>query len=300
MPFYVMYQLTPASVGSALAWQGQVFWEQPNGQFEEITHEKLAARRITSEDAGQRVYAAFFPKRDARLDVRFEPSAALRLAGWVKTVLTVTGGLAVLMLLIRPRWRALVPAFSLFVAGYLLIVSFLAISAGKYLGAAYPPQGGGDDGMVHDGWGRAMAMLAGEGRVVEALKGEESVYWFTPGMRYFRMIEKLIFGDTNLLLMLVVACVPIVIFYLVRHLAGLRWAWVAAAAFCMAPVGNPSLLQFIANAKLGYGEAAAGGLFLLGLVLLLRTLPEWGGTERNLPMTTVAGAALAPLLLLGL
>jgi hypothetical protein len=68
--------------------------------------------------------------------------------------------------------------------------------------------------------------------------------------------------------------------------------------FVVMPAGNLSFLQYIANAKLGYGEAIASGLFLLGLVLMLRTLPEWGGQDRNLSMVTVAGVTLAVSMML--
>ena len=293
MPFYVMYELTPASIGSSLVWKGQVFWERSTGGFDEIVHPAVAARRIEPDAAGRRVYAAFFPKRDAVLDFAFEPSLTLRLARWIGSALSFLGAVAVLLLTVQPRWPSYTRALAIFSAGYLFMTSFLLVSAGKYLGRSYPPQGGGDDGLVHDAWGRAMAMMAGNGHAVAAFEGTEPVYWFTPGTRYVRMLEKLVFGDTNHLFALIVPCVLIVVFYLMRHFIGTRWAWVVTAIVCVLPVENISYLQYIANAKLGYGEAIGGGLFLLGLVLLLRTQPAWGGTDRNLAWTWVAGAALA-------
>jgi hypothetical protein len=292
MPFYVMYELTPASVGSGLTWRGQVFWERPGG-FDEIVHSQVAARSIAPDDVGKRVYAVFFPKRDALLDFSMEPSLTLRLGRWIGSFLSLGGALAVVMLTVRPRWPSYLRALAIFSGGYLFMTAFLAVSAGKYLGKTYPPQGGGDDGLVHDGWGRLMAMLAGRGHVVAALEGTEPVYWFTPGTRYVRMVEKLMFGDTNLLFALILPCVLIVIFYLARHFLGTRWAWVVTAIVCVLPVENISYLQYIANAKLGYGEAIGGGLFLLGLALMLRTQPAWGGTDRSLTLAWVAGAALA-------
>lgn len=299
MPFYVMYELTPASVGSTLAWQGQVFWERLDGRFEEIVHEEVASREIAQEDAGKRIYAAFFPtpglvvKREGELYFKMEPSFTLRLAGWVEALFTVLGGISVAMLIVVPRWASSVRAASIFAAGYAVMASFMWASYGKYLGATYPPHGGGDDGLVHDGWGRVMAMLAGRGEVVEALRGTEDIYWFTPGFRYFRMVEKLIFGDTNHLYALLVSCVPIAIFYLIRHFLGARRAGLLTAVVILMPVGNLSFLQYVANAKLGYGEALAIGLFLLGAVLLLRTQPAWGGTETSRPMVFIAGVALS-------
>jgi len=290
IPFYVMYELTPASVGSALAWKGQAFWERANDGFEEIVHEQVAARSIASEDVGKRVYAAFFPARDATLHFRLNRSLKLWLAGSVESLLTIVGSIAILMLVIAPRWSAYLRALSMFSAGYLLIAS---LDAGSFLGKRYPPHGGGGDGLFHDGFGRAMAMLAGRGDIVGSLEGGEAVYWFTPGTRYIRMAEKLVFGDTNHLYGLLLACIVIIVFYLMRHFIGTRLAWLITGLFCVIPVGNLSFLQYVTNAQVGYGEAAGVGLFLLGLVLMLRSQPAWGGTDRSLSAVWMAGAALA-------
>jgi hypothetical protein len=293
MPFYVMYELTPASVGSQLAWTGQLFWQRTDGTFAEIFHPTLASRAIVPADAGKRIYKAFFPKRDPQLDVELIPSRTLRVGAWIEFALSAGAAIAVVVLTITPLWPSFVRAVSIFGAGYVLMAAFLVVSAGKYLGRPYPPQAGGDDGLMHDGWGHGMAILAGHGHVLEALRGFESVYWFTPGTRYVRMVEKLIFGDTNHLFSLLVPCVLIVLFYLARHFLGTRAAWIATAAVCVLPVENISYLQYIANAKLGYGEAIGGAVFLLGLVLLFRTQPAWGGTDSNRALAFVGGTSLA-------
>ena len=138
-----------------------------------------------------------------------------------------------------------------------------------------------------------MAMLAGRGDIVGSLQGSEAVYWFTPGMRYIRMVEKLIFGDTNHLYGLLLVCIVIVVFYLMRHFIGTGLAWLMTGFFCVIPVGNLSFLQYVFNARIGYGETAGVGLFMLGLVLMLRNQPAWGGTDRSLSAVWIAGAALA-------
>jgi hypothetical protein len=293
MPFYVMYELTPASVGSRIAWQGQVFWEQADGAFAEITHADMDARQIGPSDVGRRVYAAFFPKRDPVRRFRLEPSLGLRASRWLHDLLTIIGVGSVVFLTVRPRWRSLLRALSIVSVGYVLTMSFITISAGKYLGRAYPPQGGGDDGLVHDGRGHVMALAAGDGYIGEALRGLEDVYWFTPGTRYVRMVEKLMFGDTNFLFALVVVLIPLVLFYLIRHFAGSRWAWGVTGMFWLMPVGNLSFLAQIANAKLGYGDTIGGGFFMLALVLMLRNQPAWGGSVPGRWEAWAGGAALA-------
>jgi hypothetical protein len=292
MPFYVMYELSPASVGSRLAWRGRMFWQRGDGTYEAIVHGDVASREIRADDAGRRVYALLLPKRDA-LHVELQPSIPLRLARWIANALTVGACVAVVLLTTRRRTGAYLRALLLFGAGYVLMAGFLAVSAGKYLGHDYPPQGGGDDGLAHDGWGHAMALLAGRGQIGAALEGFEPVYWFTPGTRYVRMVEKLIFGDTNHLFALLLACAPLIVFYLARHLAGRTWGWIVAVGFCLLPVGNLSYVQYLVNGKLGYGEAIGGVMFLAGLVLLLRARPERGGQDGHLAALWFGGVSLA-------
>ena len=292
MPFYVMYELTPASVGSRLTWKGQVFWYRLNRDSEEIVHPQPAARTIAPEDAGARVYAVFFPAIDDRLLFAMEPSMMLRVSAWGDAVLSVMAGIAALMLTTRLRWTAYARALVLFLVGYSVLMWNVDTRV-DHLGSGYSPHQGGDDGLVHDGWGRMMAMLLSQGLTGEALRGAESVYWYTPGMRYFRMVEKLIFGDTDLLHSLAIALVPLVMFLLLRSFLRPMWAWMVVVVFCLMPMGSLSFLAYINVGKAGYGEPVGGGLFLLGLALMLRTQPRWGGSVRNLAAVWAAGAALA-------
>ena len=293
MPFFVMYELTKLSVGSKLAWKGQLFWEKADGNYEEIVHDQVAEREITLSDVGKRVYAISFPELYPNLYYKLNPSLLLKCSGWAEGILTIIGWITILLLMIRPRWGAFLRSLVFFGIGYLIIVYFISLNTHQYLGGTYMPHGGGDDGMVHDSLGRDMAMMAGKGEIVQALGGGEKVYWFTPGMRYFRMAEKMVFGDTYHGYPLVLACIPIVIFYLMRHFIGFKWAYAMTIVFCFLPVGNFSYMQYLLNARLGYGEALGGGLYLLGLVLMLMTQPRLGGTHRNLTLVWVAGAVLA-------
>jgi hypothetical protein len=255
-----------------------------------MTHAAAASRAIGPDDAGRRVYAVFFPQRDRSLYFELQPSPTLRVAGWIRTLISFAAGLAVLVLTIRPRWPVWLRACSIFTAAYLLTMWVVPAAS---LGRNYPPHAGGGDGLFHDDAGRRMALAVGLGDLVEGLKGEEPVYWFTPGTRYLRMAEKLIFGDTNHLFSLLLACVPIVAFYLSRHFLSSRRAWAMTAIYLVMPVGNWSFLQHLLNAGMGYGDAIGGGCFLLGLLLALRTRQEWGGVDTNLALVCLAGACLA-------
>jgi hypothetical protein len=289
LPFYVMYELSQASVGSRLAWAGQAFWERADGGFDEVVHPEVTARAIEPDDSGRRVYAAFFPQRDGDRTFRLELAPALQYAGWFMAVLTIVSVVAIIGVIVRCRWVPTLRALTLFGVAYLLVVS----AGGASLGRSYPPHRGGDDGLFYESVGRGMALLAGRGEIVKAMEGAEPVYWFTPGTRYFRMFEKLIFGETNLLYGVLIASVPVAVFMLCRQFLSLRTVWPIAGVFLLMPVGNLSFLQYIANGSLGYSEALGCGLFLAGLALLIHTQPAWGGTSRNLWLALAAGGTLA-------
>ncbi len=130
------------------------------------------------------------------------------------------------------------------------------------------------------------------GDISKAFEGNEPIYWFTPGMRYARSIEKNIFGDTNLGYTAFVALLPYFLYLLIKHVAGYKWALASALFFVFLPLGSFSFLQYIQNAKLGYAEAMGFGLFIFGLYLFMRSNPRWGG-ERDRFFAFIGGMFLA-------
>jgi hypothetical protein len=291
MPFYVMYELTPATAGSRLRWTGQLFWERSDGSFEEVRHEQSGDRTISAEDAGRRVYAAFFPQNGAAFELQLVPSLTLRAARWADVLLTLLGGVFAIVVTIRPRWPDYLRALCLFAAAYYVTIALFLTPSAARLGQQYYPHGGGNDGLVYEDYGRTMAFLARRGHIVDALQGAEPVYWFTPGTRYVRMVEKLVFGDTNHLFALLLAVAPIALFYLTKRFVGALPAWAITGLFYVLPAGNLSFVHYIANARAGYGDGLGCVVFLVGLVLLLYHQP--GAAGRNLANVWVGGAALA-------
>ncbi|OFW02333.1 MAG: hypothetical protein A3I61_19450 [Acidobacteria bacterium RIFCSPLOWO2_02_FULL_68_18] len=291
MPFYVMYELTPASVGSRLRWTGQVFWEGSDGRYEEIRHDRVGERTIEPRDIGKRVYAVFFPGQQREFEFRLVPSRTLRLAGWAEALLTLVG-LCAVALTIRPRWSAYLRTVSLFLVAYYIVIAGFPEPSSARLGKSYLPHGtSSDGGLGYEVHGRTMAILVGSGRVVEALQGTEPVFASTPGMRYVRMVEKLVFGDTNHLLALLIAAVPIVVFSLMRRFIGALPAWVVTAGFVGLPLQHFSFLQYVTNGRTGSADGIGAGVFLLGLTLVLHHEPAT--TQRRLAYVYAGGAALA-------
>jgi len=120
------------------------------------------------------------------------------------------------------------------------------------------------------------------GDLKESLKGLEEVYWFTPGMRYFRAVEKVFFGDTNLGYTTLVSLLAWFVYLFIKHFSGFKWGMAGSILFLFSPLGSLSFLQYIQNAKLGYAEAAGFGFFMLGFYLFLRSNPRWGEQQDGL------------------
>jgi hypothetical protein len=301
MPFFVMYEFSKSSVGSSILWNGQAFWELEGGNYEEIVHKDLKQKKITINDVGKKIYLIFFPKltnpksaSDNSGIVSLKLSSKLYFYYFAGELLTIIGLSLILFRVLRLKTANWAKVSIIFCLSYFLLTLFLSVSEGKYLGKEYPPHGGGDDGLVFDSWGREMAMLVKSGDIVEAMKGGESIYWFTPGTRYFRMVEKLIFGDTNHGYALISAFIPVLIYYLVSHFVGSAWAWRVLLLFLLIPSGGFSYLYLLILAKLGYGETLASFLYLLGLLLLLKIQPSWGGSYKyTFPVAWFSGFFLA-------
>lgn len=304
LPFFVMYEFSPASVGSTLRWRGTFWWERSDGTFEAVQHSQPAGRTITAADVARKAFALHLPAvvdkpwlhggaspTPEALAVRLIPSRRLAVA---QTADRLLGLLAVVAILLTTEiaWRHYAAAAGLTAIGGIIVALIILFSQGKYLGPGYPPHGGGDDGLSHESKGRIMAMKAMRGDVAEALRGEESVFYDTPGMRYARFLEKIVVGDTNLGYGALIALLPWFVYLLIRQLGGLLPAIAGTAFFLLCPTGSLSFAQYIQNAKLGYAEAAGFGALILGASLLVQSQPAWGG-RRSRSSAFVGGACLA-------
>ena len=102
--------------------------------------------------------------------------------------------------------------------GLILPFTFIAITLAvavpndaSFIGGVRPFDSG-DDGLVYDGYARVMLQHLLAGDIKEALRGGESVFYFTPGMRYLRVVEHVIFGESYLGYLAVMMLLPMLVF----------------------------------------------------------------------------------------
>jgi hypothetical protein len=264
MPWFVMYRFPADFVGSALCWRGEVLWEGAGETFAPVTHADMQCRTLTSDDIGRRMFGVAIA-RD--LAMRLNPTWQLRLRQLVEPGLALIASAIALALVVRVRARRLVLPFAL-IGATLLVALF---NDATFIGGVRPFDSG-DDGLVYDGYARVILRRLVAGDLAGALQGGEAVFYFTPGMRYLRAAEHLVFGETYLGYLSLILLLPFLVFALARRFLPLTWAIALTLIFAAIPVGvgfGSSLLQYVKWAARGFADPAAYVLFLSAFVLLL-------------------------------
>jgi hypothetical protein len=282
MPWFVMYRFSAAFVGSELCWRGKVLWERGE-RLEAITHFQMTCRGLTLADVDKPIFGLAIGDAPP-LAMRLVPTLTLRVRQLLEPAFALIGGIAALAWLVRSRWRRTILPFALIV----VTLTLMFLDDVSFLGGVRPFDAG-DDGLVYDGLARVMLRHLVAGDIWSALEGGEPVFYFTPGMRYLRVVEHLIFGETYLGYVALILLLPFLVFALFRRFLPLTWALAMVTIFAAVPIGvlfGSSLVQYVKWAAKGFADPAAFTLFIGGLVLLLRnagglrsvcSLPPCGG-----------------------
>ena len=265
LPFFVMYRFPADFAGSSLCWRGEALWEGRPGEFERIAHAARECRTLQPADIGRRIFGlAIGP--DAALAMSLSTNWSVKLRGAFAMAAATIASIGILVLLVQWRPRRMVLPAALAAATLVLVVLIDVTFIG-----GYRPFDGGDDGLVFSGFARDMLQHLVAGDIMGALKGFEPVFYFNPGMRYFRALEYLIFGDSFLGYLLVMLLAPPVFYAVIARFAGPAWGFVFTMGFVLTPVGvlfGTSYLHHVSWAARGYADPLGAIAFLGGLVLL--------------------------------
>jgi hypothetical protein len=263
MPWFVVYRFPADFAGSTLCWRGSVLWEGDGGRFDNVSSAAETCRRIESSDAGRQIIGLAI-KPDT-LAMRLERTWGLRLRSLAQGAVLLLGVLVVIGGIVRVSPRRLV--VPLILIGLALLV--ITVDDASFIGGLRPFDGG-DDGLFYDGVGRGILkhLLAGDFRA--ALEGGEAVFYYGgPGLRYFRAIEHLIFGETYLGYLSLVLMLVFAVLALFRRFLPERWALTLVLLFVAVPVGTlfgTSFVHYEQWASRGFADPAAYILFLCGVV----------------------------------
>jgi hypothetical protein len=287
MPYFVMVRMPSAFSGSQLCWQGLLLWERDAGRFESLRSKERDCRTVEAADTGRMIFGVAI---SGPLRMHLEPPWAVRLHGLTEAGLAFVAALAVLLLLVRLRPRPM--ALPMTLTGLALLVVFLQDAS--FIGG-WRPFDGGDDGLVYESMGRAIAQKLLAGDLMGALEGGEKVFYYGgPGLRYLRAFERLIFGDTFLGYLSLMLAMPLLVFALFRRFLTPRTALALTLVFVAVPIGalfGSTYFQYVKWAARGYADPAAAVLFVAALVNLVGR--EAAGPDGRFGPALAAGALFA-------
>jgi hypothetical protein len=284
MPWYEMIRLPAAFVGGELCWRGEVMWESAGEHFARWPGD--GCRTIEPADAGRRIFGIAI-KPDT-LAMRLTPPWSVRLPELAVGALAVVAVLAMLGVLVRLRTRHVILPVILIVLALLVI----SIDDASFLGGVRPYDGG-DDGLFYDGVGRIILQKLLAGDIWSALEGGEKVFYYGgPGLRYFRALEHIVFGENYLGYLSLILLLPFLVHGLFRRFLPDRWALALILLFVAVPVGalfGTSFVDYAKWAARGFADPAAYILFIAALLPLL-------GAVRDGPRDDFAPAFFGALL----
>jgi hypothetical protein len=286
LPLFVVYRFPAAFVGNRVCWQGTVLWEHGDG-FDDLGSATTRCRDIASDDIGKRVYGlSILP--DMRLGMTLIPGRTILLRRAIAWGLTLGGVIGAVFLLVRiePRRLAL-PA--VLIALTLVLIMFIDA---QFIGG-FRPLDSGDDGLTYEGYGRRIVRDLLSGDFAAAFRGEESIYFFAPGMRYVRAVEQFLFGDTFLGYLTMILALPLIVHALFARFLTPRWAMVMVLLFVATPLGalfGSSLFYYVVWASRGFADPLAFILLFAAIVLMV---PPRGGEPPGVLRLFAAGLLFA-------
>jgi hypothetical protein len=296
LPLFVVYRFPAAFVGSRLCWQGTALWERGGG-FDDLASATTRCRDIGADDVGKRIYGlSILP--DMRLGMTLVPNRTILLRRALAWGLTLAGVIGVVLFLVRIEPNRLALPATLVALTLVLIVFIDA----QFIGG-FRPLDSGDDGLTYESYGRRIARHLLSGDFAAAWRGEESVYFFAPGMRYVRALEQFLFGDTFLGYLTMILAFPLIVHALFRRFLTARWALVIVLLFVATPLGalfGSSLFYYVVWASRGFADPLAFILLFAAIVLVVPRSRELPGAPRLFAAGLLFAAAtfLRPNLLL--
>ena len=266
MPWFEMLRLPAAYAGGQLCWRGEVMWEGEGGNFAALPD--AGCRTVEPADTGRRIFG---------MAIKPDTLAMTLTPPWGVWLRQLAGGLfalaalaAVVIVLVRLRARrAVLPLIFL---GLAVIV--IAIDDASFLGGVRPFDGG-DDGLFYDGVGRLILRKLLAFDFYGALQGGENVFYYGgPGLRYFRAVEHVIFGESYLGYLSLVLLLPFLVYFLFRRFLPQAWSLALVLTFVAVPVGTvfgTSFADYVKWASRGFADPAAYILFIGGVLVVVGT-----------------------------
>jgi hypothetical protein len=266
MPWFEMLRLPAGFAGGELCWRGDVMWEGEGAAF--ATLPDAGCRTIERADAGRRVFGIAIKPDTLAMNLKPPWGAWLRQFAGGALELGALVGMVIVLVRFRAR-RAILPFILL---GLAVIV--IAIDDASFLGGVRPFDGG-DDGLFYDDVGRLILRKLLAFDFYGALQGGENVFYYGgPGLRYFRALEHIAFGESYLGYLSLVLLLPFLVYCLFRRFLPQTWSLGLTIVFVAIPVGTAfgtSFVDYVKWASRGFADPMAYILFVAGTLPIVGT-----------------------------
>lgn len=275
MPYYVYYEIPPAYQDSTLTVQGNLFWKT-GGRFVQKKYSELTSFSIPANGL---IFYGVSVNPDTPLTIKLDKNLLLTFYDVLRLVLTVFAPILLLWGFFgTPRWSR-VRLLTLTVGSTFLTALILRPD----IYSAYPILDGGGDGLVYEGYGRHILEALKNGHILEALKGYEAIYYFMPGLRYLKALEKALVGESLMLLLCVVSFVGFFIYKTLCQFLSERASFWLTMMFSFAPLFERfgfANYHYVQKVYGGFGEPLAMMMFFCGAFLMMTAYSD-GGKNRQ-------------------
>ena len=216
-------------------------------------------RCISFEDLNGEIYA-FFPQISDKQAVFVEKDLAFQ-SLWL---IYITGAVALTLaplLFIAGNKVPLRIALSLAAYSATLVATFALFPSTDTL-----VHEGGNDGLVHYGYGKQMYVELSNQRFSEALRGGVDVFYYMPGARYINMMSIAVFGEGLFLLLALTSVLPIAVVLIAWRLSDhTRLSTITCSTIVVVLILNLYFSEIVSVTARGYGDSAATALMVLAL-----------------------------------
>ena len=234
MPYFVMYEFPTEAIGGKLCWKGDLFWEMEKNVVKYFGHPNpnfAQCMKLPPEAIGKRVFGISIASQK-RLSMQFAPNKNIKKYLLIKKIVKFIGVFLILLLLINiPFKRINLLAPTIFLIIGVSIISYFIMSSGYNYLVDFLEYPAGSDALIYNSCAREIVKNLLKGDIIEALRGNEDVFYFMPGMRYFIAMEKIFFGDTNYGLLLMLFSFIVILWKFIRYYLSLPISLLIFTAF---------------------------------------------------------------------
>ncbi len=195
IPFFAMYEIPASLIHSKLCWNGLVVWETKNGHTTVVSSKVQTCKTITKDMIGQKIYGISFPQSKP-LMMKLTVTTVWKIINVLKIISSVLL-LVLLLSCFQFFWKTVFWLNFWFVLSLYIILHVPAAWFHRLI--SFKIYECGADGLTYQNWASLIVQHMKLHEFAKALRGSASVFWYTPGMRYFQGFIQLMYGDYSYL-----------------------------------------------------------------------------------------------------